>query len=252
LRASEDLLAQAEALPPGTVPDIDAFVATIEKHGYRYKQLEYRGRPATAETATLALRDSAQALIQELGSKQPFLQKYPVNVFGKAAANQFEYLAPKVIWNLGVLATGGFEAGVTKLFSPLQRVSLGPSLTGRALRWEQMWVVEDDTRTWDFAIITSLSAGLRLEWAVGPRLQLDLMPGLEVDYASKRQFWRPYYTAFGWSAQVEEVFYQRLYLFQQIYQLPVDTRSNAVEHLEGDSRGCCPLRGGFGFRFFSL
>jgi hypothetical protein len=253
LQASMDLRARAQTeLPPGTTPSIDDFLVAIEKHGYRYKQLEYRGRPATADTAMLALRESAQALIQELGSKQPWLEQYPVSVLGKAAANQFVYLAPRSIWNFGVLATGGAEVGWTKLFSPLRRLALGPSVVGRFLRWEKTWVVEDDALTYDFAVITSLSASARLEWALGPRLQLDLMPGLEMDYVSQRQLWHPHYAAFGWSAQVEEVFYQRLYLFQQIYQLPFDTRSNSVAHLEGDGRGCCPLRGGLGLRFFGL
>jgi hypothetical protein len=254
LKASTDLRMQAQTeLPAGTGPGIERFLATIQKYGYRYKQLEYRGAPARADTATRALRDSAQSLIQSLGAAQPFLEQYPVSMVGKALANKFEYQAPRWMQNVGVLATGGVEVGLTRFISPWQRFSFGPAALARLVRWETTSFVYNGVPIHPVAVKTVYNLGLRLEYAVGPALQLDLFPGFQADYISERALWHSYYWAFGWFAQAELVLYQRLYVLGAIYGMPRDTRPDSDLASEGTTReACCRYRIGLGLRFFSL
>ncbi|HEY7372623.1 MAG TPA: hypothetical protein VIF57_10725 [Polyangia bacterium] len=254
LKASTDLRMQAQTeLPAGTGPGIERFLATIQKYGYQYKQLKFRGAPARADTATRALRDSAQSLIQSLGAAQPFLEQYPVSMAGKALANNFEYQAPRWMQNVGVLATGGVEVGLTRFISPWQHFSFGPAALARLVRWETTSFVYNGVPIHPVAVKTVYNLGLRLEYAVGPALQLDLFPGFQADYISERAIWNSYYWAFGWFAQAELVLYQRLYVMGAIYGMPRDTRPDSDLAIEGTTRDwCCRYRIGLGLRFFSL
>lgn len=252
LNASTDLRARAQtSLPAGTGPTIDDFVHAIDARGYKYKQLRYRGSPANADTATLALRDHAQDVVHELGWKQPLLEGYPVWMVGKAAANWFEYRAPEWIWNVGILATGGAEVGLTRLFSPYQRLGVGASLFGRLLRWENRVIAVDGDVMSPVVVTSTVSAAARIEYAVGPALQLALVPGAELDYYSHRRPWLPYFHTYGWAAQAEAILYQRLYLQGGVYGALGDSRSDSdLLLVRAERRTCCNARVGLGLRFF--
>jgi predicted acylesterase/phospholipase RssA len=257
LQASTELRMRAQmAGPKGPQLTIDDFLQAIDKYGYKYRQLKYRGKLATANTAVLALRGTGQSLINELGWQQPLLEDYPVQLAGKAAANSLEYLAPRWILSVGGLVTGGGEVGVTWQGTPWERrpwrrFSFGLSAFGRLLRWENRALVQDGMLTDPVAVTWALNFGPQIEYAVGPRLQLDLLGGLELDYVSAREFWHPYYNQVGWFAQANAVLYQRLYLFFSIYGLPHDSRSDQDLATLGLTRSsCCDFRAGFGLRFF--
>ena len=252
LRASTALRARAQKIgSKGPALTIDDFLKAIDDAGYKYKQLRYRGKPATARTATLALRDSAQDVINELGSKQPFLEGYPVQFVGKALANSFEYKAPRWIFSAGGLFTGGGELGVTRLWSPRQRLSLGLSGFARLLRWENHLIVQHGMLTDPVAVTWAANVGPQIEYAFGPRLQLDALGGFEVDQVTAREFWNPFYRRYGWFAQADLVLYQRLYVFFGVHNLPGDTRPAQDVAAVGETHGCCDYRAGFGLRFFS-
>ena len=197
------------------------------------------------------MRDDAQNLIYELGWHQPTLENYPVEFVGKALANTFEYQAPRWVVRAGALVTGGAELGLTRLWSPGQYFALGPIAFARLLRWESQPIAhEDGTVTFPIAVTSAANLGPQLEYALGPRLQLDLLGGGELDYVSQRELWHPNYHQWGWFAQVDATLYQRIYLLFEIHGIVADSRSEAEIAAVGAGAKCCQYRAGFGFRFF--
>ncbi len=115
IRALVDATARlrAHAVSPktqGSPSELQVFLTAIEAGGYRFKNLTYRGDPATPQNATRAIREKVQILIERLGANQPsLLSRMGVETVGKAAANAFEYRPPSFLLGLGATNDTGVE-----------------------------------------------------------------------------------------------------------------------------------------------
>ena len=77
---------------------------------YRFRELAYRGKPATSATITLAIRDEIQALIERTTFNQADgLGRFAVGAVGKSLANFYAYRPPTVFAGIGLSTERGFE-----------------------------------------------------------------------------------------------------------------------------------------------
>ena len=77
---------------------------------YRFRDLPYRGAPATAQTVTLAIRDVMQDLIERATFQQnDGAGRFVVGAVGKALANVYAYRAPGIFAGLALSTARGFE-----------------------------------------------------------------------------------------------------------------------------------------------
>jgi hypothetical protein len=77
---------------------------------YRFRDLTYRGKPATAETITLAIRDVMQDLIERTTFNQANgVGRFAVGAVGKSLANFYAYRAPAIFGGIGLSTERGLE-----------------------------------------------------------------------------------------------------------------------------------------------
>jgi len=83
--------------------------ATPGRAPYRFRDLTYRGKPATAQTVTLAIRDVMQELIERATFQQDGAGRFVVGAVGKALANLYAYRPPSVFAGMGLSTDRGLE-----------------------------------------------------------------------------------------------------------------------------------------------
>ncbi len=77
---------------------------------YRFRDLTYRGKPATSETITLAIRDVIQELIERTTFNQADgVGRLAVGAVGKSLANFYAYRPPTVFAGVGLSTERGLE-----------------------------------------------------------------------------------------------------------------------------------------------
>ena len=77
---------------------------------YRFRDLSYRGKPATAETITLAIRDVIQVLIERTTFNQADgIGRFAVGAVGKSLANFYAYRPPTIFGGVGLSTERGLE-----------------------------------------------------------------------------------------------------------------------------------------------
>jgi len=77
---------------------------------YRFRDLTYRGKPATAQTITLAIRDVIQDLIERTTFNQADgVGRLAVGAVGKSLANFYAYRAPAIFGGIGLSTERGVE-----------------------------------------------------------------------------------------------------------------------------------------------
>lgn len=81
-----------------------------DRPGYRFRDLTYRGKPATADTITLAIRDVIQDLIERSTFNQAAgVGRFAVGAVGKSLANFYAYRPPRVFAGVGLSTERGLE-----------------------------------------------------------------------------------------------------------------------------------------------
>jgi hypothetical protein len=89
---------------------LGALAGTAATAPYQFRELTYRGRPATAETLPLAIRDVMQVIIERTTFDQTDgINRFAVGGVGKAAVNYYAYRPPSVFLAAGMLSDRGFE-----------------------------------------------------------------------------------------------------------------------------------------------
>jgi Patatin-like phospholipase len=87
-----------------------ALGGTAATAAYQFRELEYRGQPATPETLPLAIRDVMQVIIERTTFNQTDgISRFAVGGVGKAAVNYYAYRPPMVFVGAGMLSDRGFE-----------------------------------------------------------------------------------------------------------------------------------------------
>ncbi len=77
---------------------------------YRFRDLTYRGKPATAQTITLAIRDVIQDLIERTTFNQANgIGRFAVGAVGKSLANFYAYRPPAIFAGIGLSTERGLE-----------------------------------------------------------------------------------------------------------------------------------------------
>ncbi len=77
---------------------------------YRFRDLTYRGQPATAATITLAIRDVIQDLIERTTFNQSSgVGRFAVGAVGKSLANFYAYRPPSVFGGIALSTERGLE-----------------------------------------------------------------------------------------------------------------------------------------------
>ena len=175
--------------PSDAPTDLDVFLRGLGQNGFKFSELTYQGRTATAQTARLAVRERMQVLIERLGARQPtWVERMEVETLGKVAANAFEYSSPKWLLGLGASNTagvelhGGFRLPRTDRFGlqlglrgnvGMSAKSLDPSITGservRLYDWTTVGHLIRDFPIWRKPVL-QLEAGLgwALRWTGVP------------------------------------------------------------------------------------
>jgi predicted acylesterase/phospholipase RssA len=97
--------------PPG-VDELRVFLQALGAAPvpYRYRDLKYRGVPATAGTVDLAIRDNLQIVVERTTFNQPDgLGRFAVGGAGKALLNYYVYRPPSVYVGGAILSNWGAE-----------------------------------------------------------------------------------------------------------------------------------------------
>jgi len=77
---------------------------------YRFRDLAYRGKPATARTVTLAIRDVIQDLIERTTFNQADgVGRFAVGAVGKSLANFYAYRPPSILGGIALSTERGLE-----------------------------------------------------------------------------------------------------------------------------------------------
>jgi predicted acylesterase/phospholipase RssA len=115
LHTSRDLKAWSRSPDYDEGRELSQFIALLGRHGYVYRDLRYRGRLATDQTALKAIRDELQNQVQVLGSLERNLAvRLGVATVGKALANELAYRVPRQFAFVGLQIDSGFEAGYAR------------------------------------------------------------------------------------------------------------------------------------------
>jgi hypothetical protein len=89
---------------------MQALGGTAATAAYQFREIQYRGQPATAETLPLAIRDVMQVIIERTTFNQTDgVSRFAVGGVGKAALNYYAYRPPVVFVGAGMLSDRGLE-----------------------------------------------------------------------------------------------------------------------------------------------
>jgi len=89
---------------------LQEFLDALDEFGYRFRQLQYRGSPATGTTAKRAIRDLMQDLAHDLSAKQDGVgNQFVVSLGAKATPNLFLYRPPRFYLGVGLDTDAGGE-----------------------------------------------------------------------------------------------------------------------------------------------
>jgi predicted acylesterase/phospholipase RssA len=109
LQASTKIERAAQAGQSASDP-LQEFLDALDEFGYRFRQLEYRGSPATGTTAKRAIRDLMQDLAHDLSAKQDGVgNQFVVSLGAKAVPNLFLYRPPQFYLGVGLDTDAGGE-----------------------------------------------------------------------------------------------------------------------------------------------
>jgi predicted acylesterase/phospholipase RssA len=161
--------------------------------GYRFRDLTYRGKPATAGTITLAIRDVIQDLIERTTFNQANgVGRFAVGAVGKSLANFYAYRPPVVFGGIGLSTERGFELnGGLRLpfvgyFPPV--IDLRLDFAFRLLDLETMTVDQPPNQLSLFAFTYMGAAHLTNEWQFQR-------------WAPALQAIAQFHTGFGWAIE---------------------------------------------------
>jgi len=115
LRASRGMKAWIRSPDHDEARELGQFFVLLERYGYEFRDLRYRGRPATARTALKAIRDEMQRQAQALGRLEKNIGiRMGVVTVGKALANEVAFRVPRQFSFVGLQIDSGFEAGYAR------------------------------------------------------------------------------------------------------------------------------------------
>ena len=165
---------------------------------YRFRDLTYRGSPATARTVTLAIRDVMQELIERATFQQTDgAGRFVVGAVGKALANLYAYRPPSVFAGMalsterGLELQGGLRLPFTGWWPPVLDLRLDAVL--RLLDLHMTVIDEPPERQHLLAFTYMAAAHLTNEWQLQrwfPQLQTALQ----------------LHTGFGWAVESLQTF----------------------------------------------
>lgn len=220
-----------------------ALGGTAATAAYQFRDLEYRGQPATAQTLPLAIRDVMQVIIERTTFNQTDgVSRFAVGGVGKAAVNYYAYRPPMVFLGAGMLSDRGFEIqGGWRLPWNHHTLPLTDLRVDTVLRARAIHVGEDrDPATANDVLLATYMAAAHLtdELQLGRRapsfqslLQIHLGVGWAIE--SERR-WDLHAVAWrhGPEAILGATLFQRLYL---------EASGNVFR--EEHVNGCDPTRG---------
>ena len=161
--------------------------------GYRFRDLTYRGKPATAETITLAIRDVMQDLIERTTFNQANgIGRFAVGAVGKSLANFYAYRAPAIFGGIGLSTerglelNGGLRLPFTGYFPPVFDLRLDVAF--RLLDIQTMTVDQPPNQLSLLAFTYMGAAHLTNEWQFQR-------------WAPELQAIAQFHTGFGWAVE---------------------------------------------------
>lgn len=177
-------IAQSKAASPPQAGDpLQEFFDTLDQFGYRFRQLAYRGHPATGATAKRAIRDQMQALAHDLAAKQDGEgNELVVSIGAKAVPNLFLYRPPRFYLGVGLdTDTGGeVEQGIELGRLPFaSRPALRLTLSERVREMDRSKLDPAEGK-FSYAATFMGAAHLMLELPISNVFQLELGGGAAI------------------------------------------------------------------------
>jgi patatin-like phospholipase len=257
LKSSRGLMSEVNDPARRPADEFERFVELLQLNGYDYKQLRYRGDKPKPVEVRLALRETANDIVQQLGKQQGgWFNGYPVWVVGKALANDLAYRPPSYGVDVGLNLHGLIEADGFKTLARWGRTqhwSLGGDLRLRLVDLANADVYDTtapESVAKDAAGIFELAPTFPLEWAESGSLQVAFAPGYTFqDVVTARSLSQVFRS--GPEANLTVFFFQRLFLGAGMTYYVTDSRSVMERQITDWRTERREIRGFAGMRFFN-